>query len=216
MNNIRVLTTGEEYEFLKKVLPMYDAMLQAKAPNPTLGLDRTGWKHMRNMVAVLLMLDAGLRVGEVVKMRYTDMYFNEQPVRNVTIRSAVAKGGEERTVPVSERLSNALIYYRPDPELIAQWPNTQKIISRSKEGPGITTRAVEKMTKWAGIRAFGEPVNPHMLRHTFATKLMKITDMRTVQALLGHKNLNSTQVYTHPSSDDMSLAIEKLNKQGEA
>ncbi|MCK5616999.1 tyrosine-type recombinase/integrase, partial [Candidatus Pacearchaeota archaeon] len=95
------------------------------------------------------------------------------------------------------------------------WPNTQKVVSRSLQGEPLTTRAIEKMTKWRGIESLNEPVNPHMLRHTFATKLMRVTDMATVQNLLGHKNLNSTQRYTHPNTEDTSAAIEKMNKPGE-
>lgn len=215
MNNVRVLSVEEEYKFLKKVCPDYDFFVKGPAPRALLELDRSDWKHMRNLVGVLLMLDVGLRVGEAVRIRYTDVYFNLLPVNVITVRAEIAKGNLERTVPVCNRLRRVLECFLPDPLLLADYPNTQKVISRSKQGPGLTTRAVEKMTKWAGIRAFGEPVNPHMLRHTFATKLMRITDMRTVQAMLGHVNLNSTQIYTHPDTNDMKIAIDKLNNIGE-
>jgi len=215
MNNMRVLSNDEEYKFLKKVCPKYDLIAKHKDDHPLIELNRTEWKELRNLVACLLMLDAGLRVGELVGICYRDMYFHNLPVKTIIVRAEIAKGRKERTVPVSDRLRAALVLYRPDPVLLAEWPNTQKLISRSKEGAALTTRAIEKMTKWKGIESIREPVNPHMLRHTFGTKLMRITNIRTVQELLGHSNLNSTQIYTHPDSTDLAAAIEKMNKPGD-
>lgn len=214
MKNIRVLTNEEEYRFLRQGCYLFDKILKHTVFHPIIDINKMDWKEMRNLVGCLLMLDAGLRVGEMVQICYRDLYFHGEPVRSIIVRNAIAKGGTERTVPVSDRLRAALLLYRPDPKLIEDWPLTQKVISRSIEGAGLTTRAIEKMTKWRGLKSIKEPVNPHMLRHTFATKLMRITDMRTVQALLGHKSLNSTQIYTHPDSSDMSKAIENMNKPG--
>ncbi|GAH69734.1 unnamed protein product, partial [marine sediment metagenome] len=53
--------------------------------------------------------------------------------------------------------------------------------------------------------------HPHMLRHTFASKLMRVTSMRTVQELLGHSSITSTQIYTHPNEDDKKKAIKGLD-----
>lgn len=216
MKNVRVLSSEEEYRFLKKVCYLYDQILTSKVSHAMVDMTRSDWKELRNLLACLLMLDAGLRVGEMVQICYRDLYFHGEPVKTIIVRSAIAKGRTERTVPVSDRLRDVLILFRPERLLLAEWPLTQKVISRSREGTELTTRAVEKMTKWAGIRSINEPVNPHMLRHTFATKLMRITGMRTVQELLGHKSLNSTQIYTHPDSNDMRKAIENMNKPGEA
>ncbi|GAH96402.1 unnamed protein product, partial [marine sediment metagenome] len=55
-------------------------------------------------------------------------------------------------------------------------------------------------------------IHPHILRHTFATRLMSKTSMRVVQELLGHKNLSSTQIYTHPNNADLQEAIDSLNE----
>jgi len=80
----------------------------------------------------------------------------------------------------------------------------------NRAGLPITTRQVERIIKHAAIASIGRPANPHMLRHTFATKLMRITNVRVVQELLGHRNLSSTQIYTHPNQDDFAAAIRNL------
>jgi len=212
MNNLRVLSNEEEVNFLKAVDPSFTEWCEDQEWAPETDPDCGSWRRMRNMVAVLLMLDAGVRVGELVQLRITDLIYNNAPVRKLTIRAEIAKRKEVREVPISDRLYQALRRFCPGRLLLEEFPFTQKLMARNLEGKGITTRAVEKMTKKAGVKAFGEPVNPHMLRHTFATKLMRITDMATVQALLGHKNLSSTSVYTHPNSDDKARAIAALDK----
>lgn len=203
MSNIKVLNKKEE-ENLLEFLRRYT----------TPHVFRSEWKNNRNELAVLLMLDAGLRVGEVVRIRYTDCYFNGVPVKVMKVRAEIAKRKEGREVPVSERLASSLKRFCPDQLLFPDWPLSQVMISRSRQGPGLTTRGIEKMLLNAGRKSNGIDINPHMLRHTFATKLMRITDIRTVQQLLGHKHVSSTQIYTHPNYGDMRTAIQKMNNGG--
>ena len=213
MKHLRVLSDGEESKLLEAVDSSFSDWYADPVRVPEIDPVGGSWRRMRNMVAVLLMLDAGVRVGELVQLRLTDLFYNNAPVRKLLIRAEIAKRKEVREVPLSDRLYQALKRFCPGRLLIESFPLTQRLMSRSPEGNGLTTRAVEKITKAAGVKAFGESVNPHMLRHTFATKLMRITDMATVQALLGHKNLSSTSVYTHPNSDDKARAIEALGKE---
>lgn len=168
------------------------------------------WKQTRNVAATLLMLDAGLRVGEVVKLQYHDAYFQGQPVQTLSVRSAIAKGGHARNVPLTTRLTKALSNLFPFFRSIAPDYSNYMLISNRPGALAITTRTLERIIAAAGEKALGFPVHPHMLRHTFATKLMKLTDIRTVQELLGHKHLTSTQIYTHVNDDDKRKAIELL------
>lgn len=169
------------------------------------------WKKARNVLAILFMLDAGLRVGEVIGVTYNDAFFQNGSVHTLILRSCIAKRHKEREIPLTDRLRFALQRFCPGRLLIENFPLTQKLISRTPQGPALTTRAIEKMTENAGMKSLHFPVHPHMLRHTWATRLLKLTDIRTVQILLGHAHLSSTQIYTHPNSDDMKNAIQKLN-----
>ncbi|GAI79438.1 unnamed protein product [marine sediment metagenome] len=80
----------------------------------------------------------------------------------------------------------------------------------------LTRRQVHRIISYAAISALGRSVHPHVLRHTFASKLMRVTNMRTVQELLGHKNLTSTQIYTHPNEQDKHKAIENMDRSEES
>lgn len=168
-------------------------------------------RGVRNYLIACLMLEAGLRVGEVCKLQIRDLYWNGDPVINLVVRKEIAKNKKERVVPVSGRLRNALSEYHTAVNRFEDSPpDTFVFVTRPSFTP-ITTRQVERLISAAAERSIGRPVNPHVLRHTFATRLMRVTDMRTVQELLGHSSVTSTQIYTHPNSDDKVLAIRALD-----
>ncbi len=164
-------------------------------------------KGIRNYTMAMLMLEAGLRVGEVVQLHISDLWFNSQPVNSIIIRPEIAKNKTERIIPVSTRLSNALKemhkYFWPPPPGDCYWFAFYRKICMKP----LTTRQVERIIRAAAMRSIGRPVHPHILRHTFASKLMRITNERVVQELLGHKHMGSTQIYCHPNQDDKLKAI---------
>jgi site-specific recombinase XerD len=195
-------------------------LVRLKCPH---GETERSTRDIRNYTIALLMLDAGLRVGEVCKLEIRDLVFNGQPVKSVTIRPEISKTKTERTVPLSERLQDALKL------MLTKLPNagvlrgTRPFLYRGNaEGHAalydnentkpLTTRQVQRIIADASLAAFGRRIHPHVLRHTFATRLMRVTNERVVQALLGHKSIASTQIYTHPNGDDMKAAVEAVSK----
>ncbi len=187
-------------------------MISAFAGNEV--TSKRGRKSLRNYTMFLLMLDAGLRVGEVVQLRIYDLWFNREPVTSITISSEIAKNKTERIIPVSVRLSNA--FKNMDRYTWTPYGKTgfdYAFTSNFRTGL-LTTRQVERIIRSAALKAIGRPVHPHMLRHTFATRLMRKTNSRVVQELLGHSSMTSTQIYTHPNEDDKKKAIDQLD-QGE-
>lgn len=181
-----------------------DALLRRGSPPKTVR------KGIRNHLIGCLMLDAGLRVGEVVKLRLSHLYFNELPVQTLVLTGTVTKNHKERSIPVNVRLAESLRTYFST-WLLVDLVNVDAFAFYCKsEVLPLTTRQVENIINSAGKKAFGRPVNPHMLRHTFASKLMRVTNMRTVQELLGHSYITSTQIYTHPNEDDKKKAIDDL------
>lgn len=178
--------------------------------------DKQRSKGIRNHTIALLMLDAGLRVGEVVKLKWNNLFFNSVPVTSIIISPEIAKNKTERIIPVSQRLSYALKNHRECNT--TQWPEELPcFFSPWKKGYRLlTTRQVERIIRVAAMKSLGRPVHPHILRHTFATRLMRKTNARVVQELLGHSSMTSTQIYTHPNQDDLKKAIDELEKTSES
>lgn len=168
-------------------------------------------KAVRNHFIALLMLEAGLRINEICKLRVEDLFYEGSIKHTLFIRAEIAKLSKPRYIPLTQRLQDTTgimnqhywqkFYFTPDDYAFAA----------SKKSKPITARQIERIIKAAAYVSIGRDVYPHMLRHTFATRLMRTTNIRIVQQLLGHKHLSSTQVYTHPSADDLTKAIGSLN-----
>ncbi len=167
--------------------------------------------HMhRNYLAFMLMLDAGLRVNECSRLKITDLVFDSLPVKSIRIRAEIAKNKVERVIPTSVRVHDAIKLCRQH-----FWPtngqpdSSYAFFTRNPNRP-MTARQLQGILAGESKSCLGFSINPHMLRHTFATRLMRITSVSVVQQLLGHSSIKTTQIYTHPNADDRQLAIEAL------
>ncbi len=170
-------------------------------------------KGLRNYLIGLLMLDAGLRVGEVTQLQVSDLWFRGEPVHSLCVRREIAKKKHERTIPLTGRIQRtikACTNTFPDPE-DADYPLWMFV--EGENALPLSRRQVQRIIKRAGLRAFNESIHPHILRHTFATRLMSTCSIRVVQELLGHVNLSSTQIYTHPNHVDLKNAIANIDEE---
>lgn len=175
----------------------------------------------RNRVLGLLMLDAGLRVGEAVQLTPFDVLTIDpnQPDAGLspchvspvlTVPTTAAKKKRSRIIPMTTRLQQALLTYCPI--LYAANHNTAPLwlFPTRKGQTHLTTRQARRIIRNVALQAIAILVHPHVLRHTFATNMLRSTDLRTLQLLLGHKQLNTTQIYTHPTAEDLRQAIVKF------
>jgi len=161
-------------------------LLAAPDPNSAFGL--------RDRAMLELMYSSGLRVSELVGLRL------DQVNANLGLVRLVGKGSKERVVPVGEEALHWLALYikQARPEL-QQGKNVNDALFLSSRGSGITRQAywqnIKKHLLKAGVKTV---FSPHSLRHAFATHLLNHgADLRTVQMLLGHSSLSTTQIYTH-------------------
>jgi len=168
--------------------------------------------YHRNYTMALLMLDAGLRVGELIKLRQDQLWYVNGPVGSLVIEKLQAKNKRERTVPVTLRVHDAIERMHRDWWIKSNVLGERSAFYRTNCQYPLTTRQVQRIIKAAGLESIGREIHPHILRHTFATRLMSKTSMRVVQQLLGHSNLTSTQIYTHPNNADLQEAIDSLNE----
>ena len=161
-------------------------------------------------LGIMLMLETGLRVGELCKLALSDIAWLGKPKTLLEVPATAAKLAQIRRVPISARLSGeiqtALVYFytplcfSPAHYLMATTPN----------GKPTTTRTLERLVSTLGRTAIGQRITPHTLRHTFATNLLAVSDLRCVQEALGHARVSTTQIYTHPSADQIGAAIERM------
>lgn len=156
------------------------------------------------------MIDSGLRVGEVCRLMVGDLVLQNLAKRAIDIDKRIAEKGCTRIVPLTMTAIETINHL-----WVSKWnyinaPYDSYAFFDWNPTKAITTRQIQRIIKSAGRKALGRDIHPHILRHTFATRLMRVTSTPTVQRLLGHKNLSSTQVYTHPDSDDLQKAIDHI------
>jgi len=168
----------------------------------------------RDMLMILLMLDAGLRGGEVVRLKISDLIILGEPVTSLRVRSEISKSKLDRIIPLTERTSGAI---RKCHQLLWSGPDSAQgdfaFPSRSSSGH-LSTVQIERIVKSAGAKSIHRDIHPHILRHTYATRLMQTTNAKVVQELLGHKFISSTGIYMHPNADDKRKAVDSIEKGG--
>lgn len=165
----------------------------------------------RNYTMVLLMLDAGLRVSEVCKLEIRDLFFNGEPVRALTIRPEICKTKYERIVPLSPRLQDAIRAYKDLLPNAGVLLGTRPFFCGKNYTKHISARQVERIIGSAALASIGRKIHPHVLRHTFATRLSRQIDLKGVQEALGHKRLSSTEIYLHSNAQELKDAIETIS-----
>ena len=156
------------------------------------------------------MLEAGLRVSEVCQLRWEALVHDRTIKHHIRLGPPLTKNDAERVLPISARLTAVIAalhhHYSTFPGYVAQGFVLAVMPGRKPT----SARTLERKIKDVAQKAIGERVTPHMLRHTFATRLLRVTDLRTVQEALGHARVSTTQIYTPPSLDDLTAAIDRV------
>jgi len=153
----------------------------------------------RDMAILELLYSTGIRVSELVGCNMVNLDFDNEMLR------IKGKGNKERLVPIGNPAIKALKTYLPERQEMFKrsLQKGKKVDSKpvflNSRASRLTSRSVERMVAEYGRRAaIDKPVTPHVLRHSFATHLLEMgADLRSVQELLGHASLSTTQKYTH-------------------
>jgi len=148
----------------------------------------TNMIEIRDMAIVELMYSSGLRVSETANINISD--FEE----NKTFLRVLGKGSKTRLVPMGRFAITAINNWLMEREKILN--NTDALFLNSK-GTRLTVRSIQLRLKKMAVKQGLPPIHPHMLRHSFATHMLESSgDLRTIQELLGHSSLSTTQIYT--------------------
>jgi len=155
--------------------------------------DTTTVVGVRDRAMIELMYSCGLRVSELCGLRVADLQQEEGCLR------CVGKGNKERLVPVGQQALKVVREYLGEarPRLLGEHSSPHLFLGR-------TARPVNRIAFWKLLRTYGrkaglrKELTPHMLRHSFATHLLdRGADLRSVQMMLGHSDISTTQIYTH-------------------
>ena len=180
--------------------------LQVLLDNPRPKTLNDGIRKFRDDAILELLYGSGLRVSELCNLKFNQIDSKRQLLR------IEGKGRKERLVPLSRKSIQCLELWLNTgrPEMIGTEENHDFVFvnMRCKQ---ITPRDVRRLLD----RRSSVPVNPHALRHTFATHLLDGgADLREVQELLGHSDLSSTQIYTHVSKDRLKAVHKRTHPRG--
>jgi integrase/recombinase XerC len=173
-------------------------------------------RYCRRDQAILEMLySTGMRVSELVGCNREDVDCTAELVR---VRG---KGNKERLIPFGRAAREAIEQYLPEREILGiariqrGQPAEARALFLNGQGSRLSARSVERIIQMYGLRAgIGVTVTPHALRHSFATHLLEMgADLRTVQELLGHVSLSTTQKYTHINIDHLAKVYDQAHPQ---
>ena len=150
----------------------------------------------RDLLIIEMLYDTGCRVSELVNIKLKDIDYNESSIR------VIGKGSKERIVYFGEYTKESLEKYLIERDNLLNGKKSDYLFV-SKNNLTITTRRVAQIIdEVIQSLAIKNNVTPHTLRHTFATHLLNHgADLRSVQELLGHSSLSTTQIYTHVSNE---------------
>lgn len=185
------------YFYAKEMTSLYETL---QADGSPLG--------QRNLVIVEMLYGTGARVSEMANMKIKDI---DQRARIVTI---IGKGNKTRIVPFGQYAADALEVYLNDGRMTLMQATNQvhDVLLVNKRGEPITPAGIEYVLKSVAKKSgLTQDVSAHMFRHTFATDMLNNgADLRTVQQLLGHSSLSTTQIYTHVTTDSLQKSYRNF------
>lgn len=211
-NTLALIHAAADY-FFKKYLKM-NLLEEIKIPKKAKSLPKIlskeeirelfkATKFGRNRLMLQFMYGSGCRVSEVVKLKVSDINFKE---RTAIIRGG--KGNKDRMIILSKDWLKDLKRYLEKKKI-----KTENVFTK-KNGKNISTDTVQRIVKKAALVAeIHKHVTPHCLRHSYATHLLESgTNIRYIQSLLGHSNLNTTQIYTNVANEQLKKVESPLDK----
>ena len=147
----------------------------------------------RNRAMLEVLYSCGLRVSELITLRYSDVYFDEGFIR------VEGKGSKQRLVPISDTAIREIKNYLLDRNLMVVKKGFEDILFLSRRGTALSRimvfHIIKQQTEMAGVH---KNVSPHTFRHSFATHLLEGgANLRAIQDMLGHEKITTTEIYTH-------------------
>ena len=192
-----LLESPKQPDHLPEVLSTAEVDLLEQA------IDLSKWEGHRNRAIIEVLFSCGLRVSELINLKLSNLYIEEQYVR------VMGKGSKERLVPISPRALDELNYWFADRNLMKIKPGEEDYVFLNRRGQHLTRTMILIMIKRCAVEAgIKKTISPHTLRHSFATSLLEGgADLRAIQAMLGHESIGTTEIYTHIDTSTLRQEI---------
>ena len=162
----------------------------------------------RNKTIIEILYGTGIRVSELIELKISNIFFKENLIR------VLGKGDKERFVPIGLKAKKSIIdYINNNRKYQKIEESSNDILILSKYGKKITRHMIftliKNISKKSGIT---KKISPHTFRHSFASHLLKNgADLRTIQLILGHENITTTEIYTHLDSKHLLNVMKKYH-----
>ena len=162
----------------------------------------------RNKTIIEILYGTGIRVSELIELKISNIFFKENLIR------VLGKGDKERFVPIGLKAKKSIIdYINNNRKYQKIEESSNDILILSKYGKKITRHMIftliKNISKQSGIT---KKISPHTFRHSFASHLLKNgADLRTIQLILGHENITTTEIYTHLDSKHLLNVMKKYH-----
>ena len=172
------------------------------------GIDLSKPQGERNRAMLETLYACGLRVSELVSLKLSDLYFEEGFI------SVRGKGNKQRFVPISAHTQKFIsIYIKRVRSHIEPQPDSVNTVFLNRRGKFLTRAMVFTIIKDLVVKVgIKKTVSPHTFRHSFATHLLHNgADLRSIQQMLGHESITTTEIYTHIDRSQLAEALEKYH-----
>ena len=196
---IAEIVTPKQEKYLPNSMSESEIEKLLKSPNTKLKIEK------RDRAMIEMLYATGMRISELINLKITNLDIQRCVVK------VLGKGSKERLIPFGEVASEALNDYMKDRQ-----DSSSKEIFLSNRGTKMSRQAFwSRMKVYLRREGLNDSISPHTLRHAFATHLLnRGADLRSVQLLLGHSDLSTTQIYTHIAKQRLSEVLKKHHPRG--
>lgn len=156
-------------------------------------IDLSVKEGQRNRAMLETLYSCGLRVSELIKLRLSQCYFEEEYIL------VEGKGSKQRLVPISERAIKEIEGWMPDRNQLPIQKGSEDFVFLNRRGAGLTRSMIFRIIKHqAALAGVQKNIGPHTFRHSFATHLLEGgANLRVIQQMLGHESIQTTEIYAH-------------------
>ena len=203
-NPLSAVSTPRQDKKLPRFLYSMEINMLLEAPDTNTPMGR------RDKAILEILYACGIRVSELVDLDVNDIFFDEELIK------VHGKGSKERIVPLGSMAKAALQEYLSLARPYIKRDQSEQALFLNRFGQRLSTRSIRNiLNKYVEMVAINQKTSPHTLRHTFATHMLNEgADLRSVQELLGHVSLSTTQIYTHLTRENIKTIYDEKHPRG--